>query len=133
MRYAIINPAKQTLRAIDASSFDVALDVAELVKSEVDHSMVTRQIGIVVYEYGLYVPPDQQHYFALGRRLYAGNALLYGCDQAGETIDLTACPEPTFFKSAADVEAAISTGKIERPIVALNDEVIWKWPDPQPE
>jgi hypothetical protein len=133
MRYAIINPKKQTLRAIDASSFEVALDAAELADVGRDHSMVTRQIGIVVYEYALYVPPAEQHYFALNGKLYGGNALLYACNETGETIDLTICPEPTFFKSADDVEAAIYMGKVERPIVALDDRIVWKWPDPQPE
>jgi len=133
MRYAIINPKKQTLRAIDASSFDVALDVAELAEVGRDHGLVTRRVAIVVYEYSLYVPPAEQHYFALEGKLYGGNALLYGVGDAGETIDLTACPEPTFFKSAADVEAAIYLGKVERPVVARDEKVVWKWPDPQPE
>jgi hypothetical protein len=131
MRYIVIDPEKKTTRAIDASSFDVALDVAGLGDVCRDHGSITRSIAIVVYEYGLFEPPENQHYFALDGRLFAGRALLYAVDTAGETIDLTICPEPTFFKSAADVEAAIYAGKVERPIKAINDKVIWKWPDPQ--
>jgi len=133
MRYAIINPKAKTLRAIDASSFEVALDVAELAAVGRDHGMITRNLAIVVYEYGLFEPPGQQYYFALGGRLYAGNALLYACDEAGETIDLTACPEPTFFKDAAEVEAAIYMGAVARPTRSFNERIVWQWPNPPPE
>jgi len=127
MRYAVIDPQKRTLRAIDASSFDVALDVAGLADVGRDHGLVNRSLGIVVHEYGLYEPPDQQHYFALGSKLFAGKALLYAFDERGKTIDLTQCPEPVFFASPAAVEEAIDAGQIERPMKALNGRIVWQW------
>src|SRR5262245_8808682 len=130
MRYAVIDPEKQTTRAIDASSFTVALDAAGLGDVGRDYSLVNRHIGIVVFEYGLFDPPAEQHYFGLGGKLFGGNALLYAFNERGETIDLTECPQPRFFNSLAEIEAAIYCGEIARPMQVINDKVIWQWPNP---
>src|SRR5262252_9939743 len=122
MRYVVIDPEKQTTRAIEASGFDVALDVARLGSVGRDHAVAAPGIAIVVFEFGLYMSPTEQHYFALGRRLYAGTALLYAFDEGGNTVDLTRNPVPRFFKSPAEIEAAISSGEIERPTHVLNNE-----------
>src|SRR5262245_39070358 len=130
MRYARINAKDKFLQTFDADSFEAALDAAGLADVGRDHGAVDRSTAIVVYEYGLFEPTDQQYYFSLGRMLYGGNALLYAVDEAGETIDLKRCPEPTFYTSAADVEAAIAAGKIDRPIRAFNGAIQWEWPSP---
>jgi hypothetical protein len=75
----------------------------------------------------------EQNYFSIFGRLIAGAAVLYGIDEAGATIDLTTCPEPVWFDRVSQIEFAIKCGAIRRPVMKVNDEVIWRWPDPRPK
>ena len=127
MRYATIDPEKQRVRVIEAETLDAAMVSAGLGDVGHDHGLVGNHIGIFVYEYGLYEPPERQHYFAIGRKLFAGKALLYRYGIRGETINLTECPEPQFFASVAAIEAAIAAGKIDRPETSINGKVTWQW------
>lgn len=87
-------------------------------------------VSVVVYEYGLFVPPDQQRYFAINNKLYAGKALLYAFDNQGETIDLKRPPDVVFFGSVRAIEMAIEAGQIERP---ASQTLNWQWPQPMPD
>ena len=56
--------------------------------------------------------------------------MLYAYNEAGETIDMPMDPPPVmFFKSHREVEAAIQRGEVRRPETAINDQVIWRWPE----
>ena len=57
-------------------------------------------IAIVVDQFSLFVPPEDQRYFLIGRQLYAGNAILYGYNEEGETVDLPLMPVVIFITRA---------------------------------
>jgi hypothetical protein len=133
MRYVIIDPQHRTILPGNFDSLRTAEQFAGLDPDKVDHGMLTRRIGYVVFEFGLFVPPVDQHYFAIGRQLIAGNAVLYGVDEAGESVDLmgSTIPDVRWFLGENDVEAAIEAGEIDRPQTAVNGCVMWQWPDAQ--
>lgn len=97
----------------------------------VDHGVVAPGIGIVVFEYGLFVEPQQQSYFAINGHLYAGCAALYGFDDEGETVDLDKIPEIQWMDSVEHIEREIAAGRVKRPQIAVNGKVQWQWPQKQ--
>jgi len=127
IRYILIDAAAKRETVVHLTSFEYALKEAGLTPGKVDHGTVMPGLSIVVDEHSLFAPPDRQHYFAIDRRLYAGNALLYGSDKAGKTcdIDLDHCRKwyCRWFDNADAVEAAIAAGEIDRPV---GDTVITK-------
>jgi len=133
MRYGIVDPIAHTFELVKVQTFEDAMHRAAL-PERVDHSVLMRGIGIVVYKYGLFVPAALQSYFAFGHRLYAGFALLYGYDETGRTCDLE-LPDtlrPRWFDRPAQVEEAIARGEIGRPRIVAEGEIIWSWPEPAP-
>jgi len=34
-----------------------------------------------------------------------------------------------FYRDAHEVERAIRAGDVDRPIIAVNNQVLWKWPE----
>jgi len=130
-RFVIIEPAAHLLRVADIGVFDNAVIEAGLAVNETDHGMVDRHTGIVAYQYGMYEPPEHQDYFAVNGRLYAGNALIYGVDDQGHTVDVAEIDRltPTFLHGKDEVERAISDGLVARPQLRVNGKLIWKWPD----
>ena len=133
MRYITIDPAKHVVKVIDTDDYMFALETAGLEGVNVDHGTIEHGIAIVVHGFSLFEPPERQHYFAIGDRLYAGRALLYAYDESGETVNLLRVPDVTFFTNAKAVENAIEAATVQRPQMKLNDEVIWSWPQPRPE
>jgi hypothetical protein len=136
MFFGIIDPSKKRRRVIRCSDIIDAQRRAEI-GSGVDHGVVTRGakggVGIVVSEFGLFEPKETQGYFAIGQRLYAGIAVLYGFDAYGETTDLDGLPDVRWFDDAADVERSITMKLIMRPSMAANGQLIWQWPEPKPD
>jgi hypothetical protein len=133
MKFAIINPTVQAIIPLDCRNLAMAEIEAGLKHSEVDHGQINRQLGIVVYEYGLFVPHEKQRYFAIGARLYAGNAVVYAFDETGETVDFDGDGlNPAWLSDGAAVERAISAGICNRPQMSV-DGVFWRWPQPAPK
>jgi hypothetical protein len=134
MKFYAIKPAECAIEAVEARAPFEAYHTIGL--KDVDHGIICRGpeggIGIVVYEYSLFVPVDEQRWFSIGGKLYGGNALLYGFDAGGETCEFDPPPPVVFYGSADAVEAAITRGEVERPIMAVNKAVYWRWPEPQP-
>jgi hypothetical protein len=131
MHFAIINPMTQQTTIVDCVSGRDAYAMAGLSPKHVDHGIVSHDIGIVVYEFGLFTPPSEQSYFAINLRLYAGVAVLYGMNDVGETISLRAVPPISFFQDAKAVERNIALGLVDRPRIAINGVVTWEWPQPR--
>lgn len=135
MNFTIIEPGETRIRMIDAREpFELYTQIG-LSPGNVDHGVVVPGIGIVVDGFSLFVPPEHQRYFTIGRRLYGGNAILYGFDGAGETIDILAALErnmmpPVIFISVAGIKRAIAADQIDQPIVAVNGLKTWEWPAP---
>jgi hypothetical protein len=131
MQFEIIRPATRETEVVQCEHLNEAMVMAGLVG--VDFGTVHRGLGIVVYEFSLFVPAAEQHYFVLGGRLYGGNAVLYSYDEAGETVDLKTAVIPFWMDNVAHVERAIADGACVRPQMAVNRNVIWQWPNPVPE
>jgi hypothetical protein len=136
MKYATIEPAEMRVTKVEAENSHELYERLGL-GDNTDFGVVMSPhltgigIGIIVDGFSLFKPPDQQRYFIINRALYGGNAILYGFEENGESVDLAMVPE-VFFLSLAGVEEAIASGRIQRPFMAINDERFWEWPGPAP-
>ena len=138
MKFALIDPKRKLIKTLDLPTADVAKQLAGLKLGETDDAAIklanlTPGISIIVAEFGLYVPADQQSYFAIAGRLYAGSAVLYAFDRGGNTIDLLDTVTVQWLPTAEHVEAAIAADIIERPHLSFNGKTYWTWPDPRPD
>lgn len=140
MKFATIEPAESRWTYVEAREpWELYALLGLPCDGGVDHAVVLpwhagpKRIGvaIVVDQFSLYVPPEHQRYFTIGRRLYAGNAILYGYNEEGMTVDLPLMPVVVFI-TRAGIEAAIRAGSIDRPTMTANDEKIWEWPNRAP-
>lgn len=137
MRFGIVTPTAKTIRFVNARSVREAVRMAGVDPDKTDHGVVVRGsdgggIGVVVFEFGFYVPAERQQYFAMGDRLYAGPAVLYQFNEQGATVDLHGHPPPMWLDTKESVEMAITLGFVPRPEIKVNGEVIWSWPQPAP-
>jgi hypothetical protein len=131
--FIVVDVRHCAVTPVRCKDFAVALKKAGLQVARIDFAEVASGISIVVYEFGLFEPPAKQKYFSINGNLYAGNALLFGHDKIGETINLTEPPPVTFYSSGEAVERAIGTGEIKRPVISVNGRAIWQWPAPAPK
>jgi hypothetical protein len=125
-RFLHIDPAAQEVVTVEVDNlYDVTPDIKA---GATDHGVVAPGIGIVVWEYGLV--DGEGPYFVLNRQLYAGDAVLYGFNEAGETIDMLD-PDgrinPLWLANKHEVELAIMAGVVERPQTSVNGAVLWRW------
>ncbi len=133
MKFAIVEPAKSNWEVVEAAKLLDLYDHLGLDKPDhnvlvpVGHLPSGFGIAIVVDDFGMFVPPTEQRYFIIGRTLFAGNAVMYGFDQEGETVDLHEVPMIVFI-SLAGINEAISAGQIDRPTTTVNGQVVWQWP-----
>lgn len=135
MQFVVINPQRRQIVAVNHPALHDVIAITDLDPSNVDHGMLSRHIGYVVHEFGLFVPAERQFYFRFGNRLIAGTAVLYGVGDRGETIDLrrSTLPPVTFYLGINDVEASIEHGEIVRPSIFVNGKMIWQWPQAAPK
>lgn len=135
-KFIVIEPQAERLQQIECNEFEDAIRAAGLCRGKVDHGVVAPHLGIVVFEFGLFMHPDQMHFAVINGALHAGNVVIYGFDEEGRTCDVDAFGEPelkyTFLHGRYDVEAAILAGMCARPQIAVDQQVIWRWPDPVP-
>ena len=129
MKFIVIEPGLKKATTVECKELQSALIRAGLNPLSVDFGVVRPGLGIVVAEFGMYDPPDKQCYFALGRAMFAGNAVLYGFNESGETIDADMTGMPlTWLPTREDCELAFASGAVVRPAIKVNDVVIWAWP-----
>ena len=137
MKFFAIKPAQCAVETIEASEPYEAYKTLGLDQLRVDHGVVARfddggGVGIVVYEFSLFEPINEQRWFSILGQLFGGNALLYGFDASGETCGFDLPPPVVFYRDAHEVETAIASGQIKRPQIKVNENVIWQWPDEAP-
>ena len=132
--YVIINPHTRKKSAIVCDTIFEAQAAAGLTQG-VDHGVLVHGLGYCVYEFGLFVPIEEQKYFSVGNILFAGPAVFYRYDDYGETLSLRASefPDVRFYLGVNDIEAAIDRGEIDRPFMAVNGVELWHWPQSAPE
>jgi hypothetical protein len=138
MKYGRIMPVSKTFDIIESDDFQEAKRMCGLDPAQVDHGTLWAEptgggVAIVVYEFGMF-EPERTDYFALGGKLYVGSALLYGFDGGGDTVDFSYPPaglSVSWFNSVVEVEQAIWLGLVERPVIKMNNVVVWQWPNPR--
>ena len=131
-KFAIVDPKQKLIRYVEYKHIHEAYADAGLAPGAVDHGTVTKGLGIVVYEYSL--NQIGQDYFSFDHQLYGGPAVLYGVDDFGETVDLEGVNEPRWLGGDVEkIQGEIEAGEIQRPIISVNDIVLWKWPAPLPK
>jgi hypothetical protein len=134
MRFTLIEPERERVTTIDRADFQAALASAGLKPGEIDFGQATERHGFVVFEHGLFMPPDGMHYAILCGRLVAGNVLVFGVGEEGVTVDAEPLPPHAvdFLHGYDEVELAILLGRCHRPVMTVNNEVIWQWPGRSP-
>lgn len=140
MKFLIIDARRKLARIDDFRDLVHAETSVGLDPKCVDHGSIRRGVGYVVHDFSLFVPADKQDYFRIGSRLIAGHAVLYAYDKTGETIDFEIelgfdamwAFGIQFFESAARVEEAIASKLVLRPMISINGDPIWRWPNPPP-
>jgi len=137
MRCAVIKPAEKIVVPVEARAPHDACTHAGL--KRVAHAIARRPdetcagFGIFVAKNSMFVDPMQQQFFAIGRKLFAGNAVAYGLGEFGTTVDVPIdVIRPEWFQSANYVELAIRDGRIDRPQRVIRGQIVWQWPDRQP-
>jgi hypothetical protein len=139
MKFLAIKPRIQKLEWIDAAELRTAEQAIGL--GNVDHGMFWRKddgngLAYVVYEFGFYVPPTQQSYAAVFGKLIAGNAVVYAFNETGDTVsvlpEMISEGDVVWLPTQQSVEDAIAAGVVQRPIVAVDGQVKWSWPEPAP-
>ena len=136
MKFLAVLPQGRVAEIIEASDFNAALTMVGLRSGRIDFGTIIRRpdntgIAYAVYEFGLFVPPDQQHYFSFGSQLVAGNAIMFAFNEHGDEVDMTERVEITWYANVEEIELAIAAGKIERPMTVMNGAVLWQWPEPR--
>lgn len=127
--FAIVRAADKAVETVRYADVWQAVEQAGLKKGEVDFgSLANHNAAIIVYEFGLR-EPDKHKHFSIGPALYAGNAVLFGVDDHGETVDLKGVPYCVFYDTLQDIEFAIATGRILRPEIRVNGMLISAWPN----
>jgi hypothetical protein len=135
MKFVIIDPMHRAITSVDCEGIIEAQHIAGL--GFVDHGMIGRSpnggIAYCIGEHSMFTPPAQQFYFGCAGRLMAGPVVLYAFDERGETKDLrrSEVPDVQWYLGVNDVEAAIDRNEIARPIMAVNDIILWQWPQPR--
>jgi hypothetical protein len=140
--YVVINPNTKTMQKIKAKDMQEAIVSAGLKSGEVDWGSLgrtsdQRSIGVMAYEFGL--RPEMQKesmklkYVRIGRQLYAGNLLVFASDLRGDEANMTDGDMEAlgrhveYYENEDECEEAFTQGKMDRPTIAVNGEVIWRW------
>jgi len=132
MLFLAIDPSFHLMRYVECEKFDDAVREAGL-PDLIDHATFGDHLGIVVADFGMFDDPDKQDYFSVEGNLYAGNALVYAVNDAGETVDIPNLDlTPTFLHGREEVESMIKQGLVDRPEMTVNGELVWAWPDKSP-
>jgi hypothetical protein len=140
MKFGIIEPAKTSYGWVEAKEpWELYPQLGLPCDGGVDHGVLIPWhvlpdkvgIAIIVDQFSLFVPPEDQRYFLIGRHLYGGNAVLYGYNEEGVSVDLPMMPV-IIFVTRAGIDEAIAAGQIDRPTSSLNGVKFWEWPQPSP-
>ena len=88
MKFVTIDAHKAKVETVEAASPQEVYARVGLNPGAVDHGVVHPGVAIVVYQYCLFIPVEEQRWFAVGRQLFGGTAVLYGFDASGEKLSI---------------------------------------------
>jgi hypothetical protein len=134
MKFVAIDVRTASVELVEADDLTDVYARVGLDAGRVDHGSIYyyRDTGdtlnIVVYEAGLF-KGDAGRYFSVGSHLYEGGAVMYAADHTGNTVPLGVKPPIVFYRDAGEVERAIASGEVTRPVRSINGEVTWQWPE----
>lgn len=140
-KYAIVDVTEKTVELVEMKTLEMALNRAGLKTGEVDwsgmgHTRDKRHITLMAYEFGLrpdYNGGREFKYCRIGNQMYAGNLVIFASDEEGENADMTQqevnflMKHMEWLEDKAACEKAIEAGRIERPHMSVNGEVMWQW------
>jgi hypothetical protein len=137
LEYVLVRPKQRRIETVACANFQDAQRLAGLDPMQVDFGTISRDeygagVGIVVYELGLYEKPEKIGSFACGGQLYAGNAALFNYIAGGDSVSIRYpddSPPITYLDSMTKVEQIIAKQLVVRPHMAVNGEMLWRWPD----
>jgi hypothetical protein len=146
MKFAIVNPERQTVEIINSRNTDAVIHYAGLRRGEIDFGTISLNpdfsgLSIIVYEFGLLKHDpltrkliEKRAMFSLYRKLYAGCAVIFAFDGHGETasLDMPASDlirDVIWLATEAEVEKAISAKLVDRPWTGVNGKVHSQWPN----
>jgi hypothetical protein len=89
--------------------------------------------SIAVDERTIFSARDHRDFFALGKRLFAGEAVVYAHTLWEISVDLPHDVPIRYFDSLDAIEAEIAVGTLERPTMWHGDAIAWQWPQPNPD
>jgi hypothetical protein len=127
----IIEPSDKVIREFRADDYKQAMAEAGLKQGQIDFGTLTTNLSIIVYDYGLL--EGKENFFSIAKQLYQGNAVIYNCNDEGETIDVNRLMLPNllqfwdWYKTVDDVEKGIAEDRVRRPSAAVNGKVVWEW------
>lgn len=146
--YALIEPKSRTVMFDKFPDYKAALAAVGLGDLGIDFATIHRYLdnstlSIVVYEFGLLDGGKQfpEQYWALGRQLFSGPAIIFAADAEGETCDLPSILQHirprtnkphleshiTWIGTAEKAETLIQGGQVDRPQTTINGETVWQW------
>lgn len=137
MIFSVIDPNIRSIEHREFSSLEKALQSLDLHRREIQFGSVLlpqTDLGIAVDGNGLYEDPERQKFFAIGRQLFAGPAVIFGRDEDGE---IASVPKDVFFiirwfDHYQRIVEAIERGEIDQPCIKIGGEPLWVWPQPMP-
>ena len=101
--------------------------------NKVDFGIVKDGLSIVVDEFGL-LSPCKFGYCSINGQLYAGKAIIHGYNPFdGNTVSVThgqlqwLKEHTTCYANAETVEAHIANGRVRRPTVGVNGQILSEW------
>src|SRR5215831_669833 len=134
-RVLIIRAAERKIEPFVVDEVHEAYATAGLPTGKLEHSIVRRPngdapgIGIFVDKSALTVHQEKQSYFVLADKLYGGNAVLYGFDETGQTVDAPSMVV-RWYSDQYEVEQALRRGEVQRPVIKNeSNDVVWRWPE----
>lgn len=131
--FIVVQPHDESAEVVE---FDDLRDVIKEYRlGEVDHGTIARGVGFVTYEFALFTPKEDQHYFTVleTRRLFAGTIIFYGFNLLGHTIDLRDMSKVgsiAWLQDHSVVEEMIRARVIIRPQIRVGETIVWSWPEP---
>lgn len=136
MRAILIDPHSETVSEVEIHNAELDTLQEAIGADSIDFSSLGSGVKAVVDDLGLYRPGQRYWFFNLpgGLVMMAGKALLVSMAPDGELDGLTHKATLDYTRSIVawlgdrhGAEQAILSGRVKRPEIAVNGNVVWQW------